>query len=242
MANQIPRIGSWSIPAQTQALGTAIVQGIPPWPGRRNSRPLYDRSTKNWLQMSAFTHVTKYTINAGSTAHAGTFMRPLNWTWTTVAAAAGATTLTLFDDPGIYSTNYRYPLPGGATYPASAADNGVATNDFIAVQLIDGSWVFRSVTVAGLVMTIAALPSPTSGGAVAAGAVVFWFGVSTDTDPATGYAHPTIQPVVSVQSDLGEISTGLVAALHSGDPMLLYNGNATAADTVAACSGYYGKY
>ncbi len=240
----IPRLGTWTAPGQTQTANTAIFVGVPPWPGRSNGRFLYNAVTRNWLANGgAVTHVTSVVFSTGSTLHSLILMRPTNYTTLAAAAAAGATTLVLTADPGIYSTGFKYPLPAGLTYPLSTADNGIATNDYIAYQLADGTWGFAKVTnVSTLTVTVAALPSPTGTGSVAlAGALVYFFGISTDVDPSTGAAHPSIQLPVSVTSNLND-NDGLASAVHAGDPVILFDANATAADTIAQASGYYGKY
>src|ERR1019366_1984197 len=99
--SRIARLGTWSVPGQTQTQGTVIFQGIPPFAGRSNGRFLYNASTKNWLvNGGAVTHATSLTLSEGSTAHVVAFMRPMNYTTITTAAAAGATTLILAADPG----------------------------------------------------------------------------------------------------------------------------------------------
>ncbi len=246
MSRGIPSLGQWSISGQTQTQGTIITQGIPPWPSS-GSRFLYNRSSKNWLTCAggggAITHVTSLVYTTSSTdLKKPTLMSPLNWTYITTAAAAGATTVTLFDDPGAYSTNFRYPLGGGAAYPYNAADNLIATNDWIAFQLADGTWWWAKVTVAGLVMTISALPSPTgTGNVVLAGTPCFWYGIVTDTDPSTGMAHKNFQPQASATDDVYDFS-GLYSGVHPGDPLLFYDANATSAATLVTMAGYFGKF
>lgn len=244
LQSSIPRLGNWHVPGQTQTQGTVITQGIPPWAGRGYNKFLYNAGTKNWLTNGgAVTHVTNVALTTGSTAHLAYVMRPLNYTTVTVAAAAGATTLTVAADPGIYSTNFNYPLPGGLTWPMNVADSGIAGSDYIMVQLADGTWLTILVTsVAGLVLTVPALPSPTgAGNVVLAGALVYYFGDAGDTDPNTNMLQPTIESAVSVSTQFQD-GDGVVAALHAGDPLLFYDANATAADTLAFISGYFGKW
>ncbi len=245
MSNAIDRYGSWNVAGQTQIADTAIVIGIPPYPGKYGNL-IYGvdgAAQPLWLKPGAYTHVTQFGYTSGSTLHTPAFMRAFNWTYTTVAAAKNTATLTLKDDPGIYSTNYRYPSPI-STGTAAVADNALAASDYVAFQLTDGTWVFDTVasgTYAACVLTTT-LPNVTGGG-VAKGQAVFWFGVITDKNPGTGAVAPTLNPKVSVYTGFNDAAgDGLAHSQFPGQPLILYDGNATGAGTVSHVGGYYGRY
>ncbi len=245
MSARIDRFGAWNASGQVQSLNTAEVVGIPPWPGKLGvSTYIVDGAGKpTWVKPGAYTHVTQLGITSGSTAHAWSFMQPLNWSYTSVASAKNVATMALVDDPGIYSTNYRYPCPI-TTGTAVVADNALAASDYVAFQLTDGTWVFDTIssgTYAAIVLTTT-LPNVTGGG-VSKGQAVFFFGVVTDKNPATGAVPATVNPIVSAYTSFNDAGgDGIFNGIHPGDPSLIYNGNATAASTLVLCAGYYGKY
>lgn len=241
----IPRLGTFHFSGQTQTAGTAIAIGIPPWRGGNQATLLYAvDATKgpNWNKPGAITHITKLGLLTGSTAHSVIVMRPFNWTTVASAAAINQAVINITADPGIYSTNYKYPSNLG-TGTAAVANNAIAASDYVAFQLVDGTWVFDTVSsVSTLAITMTTSVPNVTGGGVAAGAPFFFFGISTDKDPATGAVSPTIQPNVSVFTDFSDVGQGIAESLHSGDPLLVFDGNATAADTIAGVAGFYGRW
>ncbi len=272
----IPSNSAFGMQLPATAFGTVLFNVIPPGPSAdgvpfmlgsvagANGRP-------NWWTQGYFTHVTDLIVTCSTTANIITLQRPLNWTTLGAAMAKNTTAITLTDDPGVYSTNYRYPLPGavwnppGTTNAASAAppltDNALATNDYICFQLSDGTWhvsMIASGTFGGgnIVMTTG---TPNFAAATAPiGTPVFWFGLSTDTSPQTRVAHLFCTPIVSTQKmnvlagwggnasavgGGGGCSTGYgYPTLFPGEPMLVYNPNATATTTVDFIGGFYGKF
>jgi hypothetical protein len=170
-------------------------------------------------------------------------MRPLNWCRIAEAVAANDTTIVIDADPGLYATKYRYPLPGGMTKPINTADNAIAASDYVAFQLLDGTWHISTVaSVSSLTLTLdTATPNVTGGGA-ALDTVLYFFGVAANTNPQTGAAH------LSIKSGAGTSrvvlipeGSGSIPALNPGDPLILYSANATNAGVLTAC-GFYADY
>ncbi len=272
----IPANPSWGFQLPATAFGTLLFQVIPPGPSADGVPfmlgPVAGGGGRpNWWTNGSFTHVTDLIVTCSTTLNLITLQRPLNWTTLGAAMAKNTTAITLTDDPGVYSTNYRYPLPGLPWNPPGTVnttgnsppltDNALATNDYICFQLADGSWhasMIASGTFGGgnIVMTTG---TPNFALATApAGTPVFWFGLSTDSEPATRMPHLFYLPVASTQrvnalagwggnasavGGGGGASTGYgYPSLFPGEPMLIYNPNATATTTVDYVGGYYGKF
>lgn len=220
---------------------------IPPWSGSGDGPPLLYTPSSSKKFGPAYTHVTLVCYTNGDTAHALNIMRPKNYTWLTVAIAANGTGLTIYDDPGVYSTNYKYAT-NITTGTATVANNTIATNDWVALQLVDGTWhksMIASGTFGGgnLVLTTA-VPNVTGGGA-AIGAPVYFFGAAADKDPATGLVDPG-HTVAAVATSLAQYKgwsdttgSGIAVALHRGDPMLFYDPNTTHLGTLEFISGFH---
>jgi len=252
-------VDAWAVRRNTASAGTAITGLIPPYTGSKGaSRKLFavdtgrtiSNSTQtaltgapNWMgDNDCFTHITDITIITGSTSHSLFFMRPLNWTYITAAVAANATTALIKEDPGVYSTNYRYPSPL-ATGTAAVADNTIASGDFVAYQLKDGTWILDTTTgLSGSTLTFSTAVPNITGGGIAAGTPLFFFGVITDKDPATGLLHFAMDTPVSLTPwNVKTDTASLFSSLHRGDPIMIHNANATAADTHSGISGVYTK-
>lgn len=251
-------VGSFSVGTLTQSAGTAIVRLIPPFCGAPGASPklfavdtgmTMQNSTQTaltgypnwWTSNDAFSKVTDFSNINGATAHAIVFMRPLNWTYVASAAAINQAVINIKEDPGIYSTKYRYPSPL-ATGTAAVADNGIAANDYCAYQLKDGTWVVDTVaSVSTLAITMATAVPNITGGGVAAGSPFFFFGISTDKDPATGLAHPGFTTTASSTQFIQTQAGAMFNTLHRGDPMIIFNANGSNADTLAGAWGVYTK-
>lgn len=231
----------FTIPGATAAGGTAFQRVIPPFTHPTAGPFTYSASAPKKLG-NAVTRVKKVVYTTGATAHAIYVCRPFNYTTVTAAVAKNTSTIVLADDPGVYSTNYKYATGNGGV-PATVADNAIATNDYIVVQLADGTWHLSKVTVTGLSMALTtALPNPTGAGGVLAGALVYFYGqLTTDTDPATGLANPTTTIALSTTRDAtwADSDVGAVVALHPGDPLVFHSGNGTNAGTLEWVSGVY---
>src|SRR6266545_1756143 len=136
------KLGDWQLGRSTQSANTAIVLVVPPWRAPHvGSGPLMyflaGGNQPNWLA-SPRTVLTTLLYTTGVTAHTVTFLRPLNYCRVTAAVAANGTVVNIDRDPGVYSTNYRYPSPL-STFTAAVADNAIAGSDLVAVQLKDGT-------------------------------------------------------------------------------------------------------
>lgn len=187
----------------------------------------------------AFTRLTGVHYRAGGTAHTLTVMRPLNKTTLTAAAAAAQAVINIAADPGDYPTGSR------------VADNAIAANDYVVIELADGTHHIGVVSsVASLAITLTAnLPT----GGAASGATVWFFGIITDLNPCDGLAHPQFTLTASTATVLGdqpgEAVAGIVGTVphpstFSGMngknmPMILHSGNATAQGWIESCTVAY---
>ena len=199
----------------------------------------------NWTEKSiGLLRVTKLLYTTTSTAHKIGLMRPLNWSYCTAAVAANGTAVTLKDDPGKYSTNYRYPLPGGNTKPINTADSSLAASDYIAYQLLDGTWVLDLVsafntTTFALTLTTAA-PNVTGGG-IAIYTPFFTFGIVSDVDPGNYQGHWQTTTIANTnRTDVMQGYNGeSVQPLRYGDPLAFYSPNTSNAGTLDGIFGHY---
>lgn len=238
----------------TATAGTAFTAFIPPQTRTGGTAPfLYQNlggsapsNVTWWGGKVGRTHINNLGYVSGTTAHTLVVMRPLNWVRITTAVAANSQTVVLEEDPGIYSTNFNYPI-NGTQHPAAAADNGIAGSDYVAFQLVDGTWHFSAVTsVSTLTLTITTATPNVTGGGAAANTPLFFFGASTDTSPLTGRAHPAFNPPIPASGELlttfcSAADEALVSTIFPGDPMMLYSGNGTAAGRLTHVSGFYDK-
>lgn len=236
------RFGSFATPTKTVAFGTAFASLIPPWRGSGADAIVHSYLNGKLNVPKAYTHVTKAIYEAAGTAHDLVLMRPFNYGIVSADVAINTATFVLTDDPGVYSTNYKYVLPGSASgVPGNTANNAIAAGDYVAYQLRDGTWVLDTVasgTYAALVLTTT-IPNVTGGG-VAAGTLMYFFGVAANVDPATGLAHASFRSVASARTNLlGDAAGGEFCTLHQGDPIVAYSANATATGLLISCGGYY---
>jgi hypothetical protein len=265
----IPVLGTFS-QASLASGTTAATMLIPPFAGPIGGAPyLYNanqtnvpltiavvQTKANWLQSPQFgvPHITSIIVNASATSHTVTILRPLNWTYfpaglakntTAIPNGSGASSTGLYDDPGVYSTNYKYPTPGSVA-PGLVADAAISgTNLAVCYQLADGTWQYDTIA-SGTFNSSLTLTTGTpnrTGGAIPAGAPLFYFGVLAGTllDPATGLAGWQFATKVSAVDTYTDVLTGLFNGLHYGDPLICYDANATAADSIMV-TGYYGAY
>ncbi len=263
-------VGTFQVPGQVQTGGTAIVAFIPPYTGPQGEarnlftvdtsltipgttivgRPgnLKGGSDAGWGQGSvagAFTHVTDFCSINSSTQHAWVIMRPLNWTYFTAALPKNTTAIpnaTLKDDPGLYSTNYRYPTPGGVA-PAQVADAAInSTNKYVAYQLADGTWQMDTITSGtfGATLTLTTGTPNRAGGAIPQYSPFFYFGATNLNDPWTG-ANTVFYPTVSTTEFRSTNMATLFQTFHRGDPMILFNANGTGQDYFSGAFGVYSK-
>jgi hypothetical protein len=124
------------------------------------------------------------------------------------------------------------------------ADNAIAANDYVVIELPDGTLYTDTVaSVSSLNVTMnGTLPT----GGASSGAKVWFFGITTDTNPCDGLAHPAYNALASVVTTLGDIKGDEVAGFigtvahpstfsgmdGKGQPIIVYSNNATAAGTL----------
>lgn len=174
------------------------------------------------------TKVTKVVVTTSTTAHTLTAMRPLGQTTLTAATAAGASpVIALTADPGDYS-NVR------------TADNNIAANDYVVIECPDGSiFVATVASVSSLNVTLNET-APTLG--FAAGAKVWFYGITTDTNPVDATAHPQFTLAASGTNTLQSVPGDRGAVVESYgkyEPILLYINNATAASVLEEVEAVY---
>jgi len=246
----LPIWDTFAIPEATASGATAFGALIPPYrwgSGGEGAAPnlygLNTYGTANWQgQNGAFTHIDTLLYTTGATAHKVGVMRPLNWTTFAAAVAKNATSITLTADPGVFSTNYKYATPGGVV-PA-LADDTIATGDYVAYQLNDGTWqvdTIASGTFAGANLVLTTGTANVTGATIAKGNVLFFFGIIGDSDPATGLGQwQTTLALSTVRASLLQESVlGGLKSFHRGDPMIFYSPNTTNAGLMNHMSGYY---
>lgn len=237
------RFSHFSLGRSTATAGTAIAALIPPFTGTPgDAANVFDLSKTPKNFGLGVTHVTKVCYTTAGTAHQIGIMRPFNYTWTTAAAAVNQADIVLYDDPGLYSTNYKYPSKHGKS--AAVANNAIAASDYVVYQLVDGTWIVDTVSsVSSLTVTLTTNIPNVSGGGVAAGAPVYFFGVIGNSDPATGQVNPQNTIAASQTRDASWTGDGfpICSALHVGDPLLFYSANGTNAGTLEFLQGFYSK-
>lgn len=257
----LPGSQGWGLTPAQAAFGTVLTGLVPPSPGPRRNVPLiYGLTTgnvPNWTKQP-FTHLQSLQYTTGSTAHTVTVLRPTNWTTFKTAVAKNTTTITLTEDPGVYSTNFRYPLPSqqfnppgvaNSTGPCQAADVAISsTNKFVCYQLADGTWQYDTIasgTFAGANLTLTTGTPNRNGATIPAGGVLFFFGTLTATNPQTGQAQLLFTTIASTnKSDLitGAAGGGGIPSLNPGDPLIVQSNNATATGIIDFVSGDYRLY
>jgi hypothetical protein len=237
-----PVYGTFSEGGQTQTAGTVINFMIQPWLGQDGSG--YASGT---IPSKGLTHVSKIFYNIGTTAHTLTFMRPLNYTTASSSAAGAQKVINIAADPGIYSTNYKYPIPSGGAVD-TADRSAIAANDFIAYQLANGLFIFDKISsVSTLALTMTS-NIPTNGGGIAKGGLIYLYGTITSVVPYTRQAHPVATLIAAASNTvltelpLGASDCGLVTTMHPGDPMVIQSSNGTTAGIFSLVSGYYGEF
>ncbi len=267
MQTGIPVVNTFAH-AITASGTTAAKLLIPPCPGPPGSPPYVfnalasyapltsapSQTHANWLSAAplfGIPHISTIRVEASSTAHVLLILRPLNWTYFPAGLAKNTTVIPdsaltgIADDPGVYSTNYKYPTVGGA-FPAQVADAAVSsTNTQVCYQLADGTWQLDTIASGtfGSTLTLTTGTPNRAGGAIPTGGVLFYFGALAGTlkDPATGLVAWSMATIVSVTTGYQDYLQGEYAAIHPGDPLFIYDANATAADSIEV-TGYYGSY
>lgn len=250
MYQQFPILGTLDVGNRpTAAGGTAFAALIAPFmggPGRQ--RGLFNAQTSPKNLGQGIVHVEKVCYTTGATAHLIGLLRPLNYTYFKVALPANTTLVpnaTLLDDPGVFSTNYKYDGVLG-TGTAALADDAITTGDYVAYQLVDGTWQLDTVASGtfGASLTLTTGTPNVTGGGVPAGSPLYFFGVAGDKDPATGQSQPQTLIAASQTRDATWASNGygVVSALHPGDPLLFYSPNTTNQGWLEYLCGYHARF
>lgn len=247
--------GSFGLPRNTASANTVFTRLIPPFCGYSCTPPklfLVDPAStstsapKNNFSgpSDAFTHLTDLWYTSVTTAHSIYIMRPLNYTWLTSAVTSSVTTLTVAFDPGTWATAgiYKYGVATAGGVPAYANDTQ-ASGDYYAYQCTDGTWQVDVATTntTGTTLVLTTGTPAVAGAGIAAYSPIYWFGVQTDTDPATGMIHPVFDTIANTNLT-SQLKTGgldLVRSLHRGDPMIFQSSNGTNAGFLELLSGYY---
>lgn len=189
---------------------------------------------------NALTMLEFLQFTVSTTAHTMTIMRPLSSQqvsgqtgrcscYLTAAAAASQAVININQNPGTY-TAYFSGTP-------TTANNGIAANDYVAFQYPNGNWGVDTVS---SVSTLAVTLSNNLGtGGLAAGAPVWFFGVTTDTNPYDGQAHPAYTLAASSIVNFGSEGFPFASTFRYGEPLLIYVNNATAASVLERGTAVY---
>lgn len=205
--------GGFQFGGLTASSGTAITALVPPHP-------------------RGYSRITKALYRPGATAHALVFMKSFGSALLAAAAAGSATEITLASDPGAAANT-----PLGVAAPSGA----LATNDYLCIQLDDGSYFLAIATVSGLVCTVAALPA-----AAAAGNRVWTFGAVGDHPVSSQTTHKpnpikgfTITTTASVMNEFSDAGSGILQSLAPNMPLMVHSANGTNAGVLELLSGSY---
>lgn len=226
--------GAFSKGRKTATAGTAIVILIPPF----SNQGMPGLGTgKMGLGVP---HITHMIVDGTTTKQTIGILRPQNFTTFSANAAAGQAVVSLTADPGVYSTNWKYGLPNGQSGPRTA-DDAIASGDYCVYQAADGTYIADTAAGSYTSGTVTMTTNLPTGGVLQGG--LFWlFGQTADTDPNTGEPHLSIDTTGAAARIEYTDANGLWCALHQGDPLLIVDPNATAADTWQLVAGYYAKH
>lgn len=240
--NNFPSFGTFNFGKKTANAGTFIYRPVWPYRGQTsvlNGKPRIGRGK---------IHITTFKYTIGTTGHVITIHRPLNYTWFSASAAASQAVVNLYDNPGTFSTNYKYPYPPGATL--RTADLTVSSGDVVAYQCADGTWVQDTVSSISTLALTLSNNVPTGG--VVAGGVLYYYGPpptttgAGTTDPATAEVQPQIDLAAAssgtILYEMLEGNSNIWSAFNDGDPIILSSSNGTTAGTFEEVSGYYSKW
>lgn len=206
-------LGSFHAGGLTASAGTAITCLVPPHP-------------------RGYSRITRALYRPGATAHALVFMKAFGSALLAAAASASATEITLASDPGAAANT-----PDGVAAPSGT----LATNDWLCIQLDNGSYFLAQATVSGLVCTVAALPA-----AAAAGNRVWTFGAVGDHPVSSQTTHKpnpikgfTITTTASAMNDFGDAASGILQSLAPNMPLAVYSANGTNAAVLELLTASY---
>jgi len=158
-----------------------------------------------------YARIGGFQYTCGNTANSFTLMRPIGWANIAAAAGTNVAVVTLDADP-------------------SPSGNTIAAGDQVVLgPCTDGTYRRAQVNTSGWNGTTLALTFTANlTAAVNTSTDLFNFGVAADTDPNTGSAHPIFTPTVNTTADV-QLFGGGFKSYRKGDPLLVYNPNATAA-------------
>lgn len=166
----------------------------------------------------AFCNVVKFASTAGATAHTGTLMRDASGTTLTAAAAASQAVI-----------NVAAALTDGG-------GNAIASGDYVAVELNDGSWHVTTFSSASTLAYTLGVNLPV---AAAAGNKVFCYGVIADAFHDN--QDHTLTANAQVVFPSGDVTGSICCGRTAGAPILFYNANATNASTLNYLMWAYSK-
>ncbi len=206
---------------KTASGDTAIVLGVRGDPSRAGQT----RLTSLWYNNTA----------GSSAAHVLTVMRPLNMKLSTAAALGSQGDITISADPGTYGSS------------VSTGANVIAANDYVVVDLPDGTILVSTVNAWNGTTKVLSLNSNLPM-ACPIGTRVWFFGIKTDTNPNDGLAHPIFRLPAAVTTYFDD-DNGFVGSVHGsvltsmdgrGQPLLLSVDNVTTAGVIEKVSvGYF---
>lgn len=201
--------GHMSLPYQAQNSGTANVDHFPPKKG-------------------AYTRFDSLNYINGATAHVLYVMRPLStpggpgYVTLTADAAASQAVVNLSADPGDYTGS-------------RVSDNLIAANDYCLLELDDATFQRLIVSsVSGLAITFTANLAY----AASKGKRLWYFGISTDTNPFDGKAHHGIGLPASATTNYAP-NNGIAQSFRMDEPMIVYDANATNAGIINTGAASY---
>ena len=197
-------VGNQMIGKQNATAGTVVYTILP-------------GGVTNTTRASCYTGLIAFSNTSLSTANSIYIMRAIGRTTTTTTAAANTVAaLTLYADP-------------------SPSGNTISAGDQVIYEDTSGVFRVNQVNTSGwnattLVVTFTANVI----GAVTNGTKVYMMGVFTDTDPTTGTAFPFIATAANTSALVpsAQQSAFLQTSARIGEPLLLYNPNATDATTI----------
>lgn len=230
--------GTFSVGQSTNVSGgTAFVSLIPPYepPGGVKGTPIGAVKPGPGI-----IHVTSFWYTVPTTAHTLYFMRPLNWTTFKADAAASQAVVVISADPGTWATAGVYQYPLANTSIPSTGNNTIGANDYVVYQAASGQWIVDTVA-SGTSPTLTLTTNLPTGG-VKKGGLFYFFGLKTDTDPATNAAHNKwlIDAATSGTTTRAfQDPIGLFCTLHPGDPLVILSDNASAQGYLEMVNGYY---
>jgi hypothetical protein len=242
--------GTWEVGRKTAGDGVAFAALIAPFTGLRDgsSRLLFGRDLAGmpnwWDPQPTLTHITTLIYTTGATLHQLAILRPKNFTYFSAAVPINTKAISLNVDPGVYSTNYNYPLAAGQA-PALVADHAIQAGDYVAYQFDDGVWALDTIasgTFGGGNLTLTTGTPNRAGATIRANSPLFYMGLVSLNDPATGYLDPQFDTTAATTNEKWQelLGPGLISTLHPGDPMIFYSPNTVNAGKLGLISGYYG--